>query len=332
MRIILRNISIILVACLLPGLCCAPAHASEAVKLCVQLKWHHQSQFAGFYLAKERGYYAAEGLDLEFVPGGPQVDWQARMREGGCAFGITTVEEIVLARAAGTRVKAVAAIDQISPIVWFALRDSGIWNPRQFKGRRVVLVPTGRLQFLGMLERVGLSPADMDTSHPFSLDMRDLYSRKVEVWSGYHTNLVTKAEDEGHYVTVMHAYDYGVQVYDDVIYASEDFMAGQPEAALGFLRASMRGWMDAIRQPEAAVRASMPYMDGGSAQHEMRLFMRTIPYVHTGEVPIGWMEESVWEEIVALMKRVGMLDDKVKASDVFDMSLLRKLNPGGAAR
>ena len=100
--------------------------------LCIQLKWLHQSQFAGFYVAKEEGLYKAEGLDVEFVEGGPLIDWQERMKDVRCPIGITNPYEIAIARARGVPVKAVAAVDQVSPIVWFALKESGIREPRQF--------------------------------------------------------------------------------------------------------------------------------------------------------------------------------------------------------
>jgi NitT/TauT family transport system substrate-binding protein len=166
-------------------------------ELCVQLKWYHQSQFAGFYLAKEEGLYEREGLQVSFIEGGPQIKWQEKMKDDECPFGITNAYEIVVAKSKQTPINAIAAVAQVSPIVFFALEKSGIRDPRQFKGKKIALVPTGKIHLRGMLKKVGIS---LDEVHlePFSVDMSRLYKGEVDIWSGYITNLVTRAEEEGY--------------------------------------------------------------------------------------------------------------------------------------
>lgn len=293
-------------------------------KLCVQLKWLHQAQFAGFYVAKDEGYYREEALEVEFFEGGPHVRWLERMADPSCPVGITNAHEIIIGVSKGLPVQAIAAIDQVSPIVFFSLRESGIRDPRQFKGKRVALVPTGKLHFLGMMQKVGVDVKDV-VVRPFSFDMTPLYEGQVDVWSGYHTNIVIRAEDEGHSVNVIHPVEYGIQIYDDVIYVRRELAEGSPEVVEGFLRATLKGWSKAVREPEEALEITMRYVKDAEHAHEARLLKRTIPYVHTGEVPVGWMEKSVWEDIAVLARDVGLTEKPVSAGSVFTDRFLKAI-------
>jgi NitT/TauT family transport system substrate-binding protein len=301
-----------------------PAKSLFAKDLCLQLKWFHQAQFAGFYYAEQSGFFSSKGLNIKFVEGGPKVNWQEQFKDTDCQIGITNAYEIVIARSKGIPVKAVAAINQISPIVWFSLKNSGIKNPRQFRGKNVVLVPTGKIQLRGMLKKVGMSETEM-MLQPFSIDMSKLYRGEVDVWSGYHTNLVTKAEVEGYPVNVIHPIDYGVQIYDDVIYATEELIENSPDIVNKFLTASLKGWEEAVKNPAQAVSATLKYMKTPNETHQKGLFRRTIPYVHTGEVPIGWMEKDIWHEICALTQEVGLVDKRLSADEVFTDQFLTEI-------
>jgi len=290
--------------------------------LCVQLKWYHQSQFAGFYVAKEAGLYKSEGLNISFKEGGPHIDWQKQMSNADCPIGITNAYEIVKAKANSIRVKAIATVAQVSPVVWFSLKESGIRDPRQFKGKSIALVPTGKIHLRGMLKKVGVSLDDIQLK-PFSLDLTPLYAKEVDVWSGYVTNLVTKAQQDGYEVNVIHPINYGVQIYDDVIYAREEFIDKSPDVLEKFLRASLNGWAEAIKDTETAVLHTLKYSRSKDRMHEQRLLERSIPYIHTGEVPIGWMEEEIWHEICQLTWDVGLTKQCVLSENMFTDVFLR---------
>ncbi len=303
-----------------------PEKSLFAKDLCLQLKWFHQAQFAGFYFAEQSGLFSSQDLNVKFVEGGPQMNWQEQFKDTHCQIGITNAYEIVIAQSKGIPIKAVAVINQVSPIVWFSLENSGIKNPRQFKGKKVVRVPTGKIQLRGMLKKVGLSEEEI-TFRPFSINMSPLYKGEVDLWSGYHTNLVTKAEEEGHRVNVIHPIDYGVQIYDDVIYARQELIDNSPDIVEKFLTASLKGWEEAIKNPGQAVSFTLQYMKAPNETLQKGLFRRTVPYVHTGEVPIGWMERDIWQEICDLTKEVGLVDKRLSADDVFTDQFLTEIYP-----
>lgn len=290
--------------------------------LCVQLKWYHQSQFAGFYVAKEDGLYEHEKLNVTFVEGGPKIKWQDKLKDVECPVGITNAYEIVVARSLQTPIKAIAAVAQISPVVFFTLEKSGIRDPRQFRAKKVALVPTGKIHLRGMLKKVGILFDEIQLE-PFSVDMSRLYKGEVDIWSGYITNLVTRAEEEGYRVNVIHPINYGIQIYDDVIYAREELIENFPEVVERFLRASLKGWTKAIQNSELAVQHTLKYSKKKNAKHEKGLLLRTMPYIHTGEAPIGWMEKSIWDEICVLTKDIGLINKCVLSYGLYTDKFLR---------
>lgn len=301
------------------------ASAAEPKALCVQLKWTHQAQFAGFYVAKEKGFYRDQGLDVMFKEGGPDVKWQDVMLDKTCPIGITNAQEIVTAASKGAHVRAIAAINQVSPIVWFSLKKSGITGPRQFRGRRIAIVPTGRLQFLGMMRKLKMNPAEIVTV-PFSVDLGSLYRGEADVWSGYHPNLITKAVSDGYEVNIISPSDYGVEIYDDVIYANSELIEKHPETVRAFLKATIQGWQAAIGNTDMAVRAIMSNMKKGDAGVQFSMLSRTIPYVYTGETPIGWMERSSWQEAAGLALEAGLIKTIPPPDAIFTDRFIREIH------
>jgi len=297
-----------------------------AEELCIRLKWFHQAQFAGFYVAKERGYYDHQDLQVRFLEGGPEMDWQKEMKEGPCPLGVVNASDVVIGVSRQSGIKAVAAINQVSPIVWFALSKSGIHDPRQFAGKKVVLVPTGKMQFSAMMDRVGV-PLSRIHVMPFSLDLTPLYTGEIDVWSGYHTNLVTRAERDGYSVQVIHPMDYGVEIYDDVIYARTDLIEKDAGRLTRFLDATLKGWAHVIRNPEDGLEDTMKYTPGEDRAFQAAFLRRMIPYVHTGEVPIGWMEAGRWEETCKMAQSLGLVPQAPSANAVFTDQFLRQLYP-----
>ena len=111
------------------------AQAGESAT--IRLKWFHQAQFAGFYVAKEKGYYQSAGLDIDIQPGGPDFPAIQMVSGGNEQFGVTGADQILLARSKGVPVVALAVIFRRNPFVLFSLAKSGIKAPADFVGKNV---------------------------------------------------------------------------------------------------------------------------------------------------------------------------------------------------
>src|ERR1700757_1830537 len=122
------------VAAVLSGMFTA-AQAEESVTL--RLKWFHQAQFAGFYVAKEKDFYKSAGLNVDIQPGGPDFPAIQMVAGGNEQFGVTGADQILVARDKGVPVVALAVIYRKNPFVLFALTKSGIDKPAKFTGKNI---------------------------------------------------------------------------------------------------------------------------------------------------------------------------------------------------
>ena len=158
---------------------------SGKTKVNVRLKWLHQAQFAGFYVAEKKGYYRAAGMDVALNPGG--VDFPAiQMVSGGAEqFGVAGADQILLAREKGVPVVAIAVLYRKSPFELFSLASSKIKRPQDFSGRKVGVKLGGNeeLAYRAMVRKLGIDPACM-TEVPVKYDMTPLFTGQVDVWAG----------------------------------------------------------------------------------------------------------------------------------------------------
>ena len=122
----------------------------------LQLKWTHQSQFAGFYAADVNGYYTEEGIAVTFIEGGPTIDTHTAVLDRTAQFGITGADRLIVGRAQGNALRGVAVIYRRSPSVYVAAADSGISRPEDFVGQNILAAINAHPVLHAMMTRVGV--------------------------------------------------------------------------------------------------------------------------------------------------------------------------------
>ena len=131
-------------------------------------------------------------------------------------------------------------------------------------------------------------------------------------------------------VNFMYPDNYGIHLYRECIFTTDDYIAEHPEVIAGFLRATLkRGWISAIREPEVAGPLIVKYAPKADVALETRFLAAMLPLINTGEVPIGWMKPEVWAAMADTLERIGYLDTPVDASDVYTMRFLEEIYLGG---
>ena len=225
-----------------------PGKATDAVTL--RLKWLNQAQFGGYYVAKDKGYYAAAGLDVSIQPGGSDFPAIQMVAGGSEQFGVTGADQILIARSKGVPVVAIAVIYRESPFVLFALKKSGITKATEFSGRNVGLKIGGseELIYRSVLKSAGVDKASLHEM-PVKFDLSPLLTGQVDIWPGYVINEVIAAEEKGFDVSVIKPSDYGVRMYADTLFTTERMLKEQPELVKKFVAATVHGWTDAVADP-----------------------------------------------------------------------------------
>lgn len=303
---------------------CAPSTAT-LTPISVQLRWMHNAQFAGFYAADQNGYYADEGLSVTFTEGGPTVDFIQSVLDGTAQFGIANADGLILARAAGKPVRAIATIYRRSPNVFITLDESGIRRPQEFVGKRIRVVPASRPILQAMLAQVGVKPGTY-TEVGVAATLDPLYAGEVDVSSGFITNEVIVAKAAGYRLNLIYPDDYGVHFYADTLFTRDELIATDPDLVMRFVRATLKGWVFAIENPAEAGPMVQHYNPRADAALETVKLTASLPLVNTGEDFIGAMKPEMWAGMERTLRAQAVLTTTVAVDQVYTLDFL----PAGA--
>jgi ABC-type nitrate/sulfonate/bicarbonate transport system substrate-binding protein len=296
---------------------CATARAEEAVTL--RLKWLNQAQFAGFYVAQEKGYYKAEGLDVNIQPGGPDFPAVQMITGGNEQFGVTGADQILIARSKGVPVVALSVIYRRNPFVLFSLAKSGIKGPADYAGKKVGVKIGGNEE---LIYRAVLAKANVDkaslTEIPVKFDITPLLSGAIDVWPGYLINEVLAAKEKGFDVNIVYPSEYGIDLYADTLFTTEKMLKEKPELVKKFVAATLKGWNTAIAAPEEAAKITVKF--GGDKlnyDHELAMMKASIPLLKPDDKPVGFMSEAGWESAQKLLLGAEFQKQPIEVAKAF---------------
>ena len=305
------------------GAGCGGGVGKPADQVSVRLKWAHEAQFAGFYAADQKGFYAEENIAVTQNPGGLEYDEALMVASGQDDFGIVVAEEVLAARGKGIPLVTIAVIYRKNPSVFFTLKESGIKKPVDFIGKKVAVNPDD-FQLPAMMARLGIDMAQFEAVPPdYSMDA--FFAGEVDVWEGYLTSQVLTAREKGYELNIIYPDDYGIHVYGDSIVTTERMIEENPDLVERFLRATLRGWYYAIENPAEAVDMTLQYDPLLDRNHQMRMMETQTPLIHTGEAEIGRMEDSVWQQMHQMLLDGGVLAQPINISEAYTTQFLNKI-------
>jgi NitT/TauT family transport system substrate-binding protein len=301
---------------------CATAYADESVT--VRLKWLNQAQFAGFYVAQEKGYYKAEGLDVNIQPGGPDFPAVQMVTGGNEQFGVTGADQILIARSKSVPVVALAVIYRRNPFVLFSLTKSGIKTPADYIGKQVGVKIGGNeeLIYRAVLAKAGVDKTKLNEI-PVKFDITPLLAGTVDVWPGYLINEVLAAKEKGFDVNVVSPADYGIDLYADTLFTTEKMLKEKPDIVHKFVTATLKGWTSAIAAPEEAAQITVKYGSKLTYDHELAMMKASLPLLQPDAQPVGWMEAANWSAAQKLLVDAGFQKTPVDIGKAFTVEFLK---------
>lgn len=234
----------------------APAFAQDLEEVSLRLKWLPQAQFVGFYIAKAKGYYEDEGLDLTINPGGPNLLTENLVATGADTFGLSGGTDSVFAAIdKGLPITCIGISHQETPFVFVSKADGPVQKIQDFQDASITTWFTGpNYMLFGMLAANGLDPESVNIQ-PQQVSVTPFVDGKVDVvtatrYNEYYT-LMTRVGEENLKKFVPE--DYGVSFPRDTLIVGNEWAAEHPEKVAGFIRASVKGWLDAFADKEAAI-------------------------------------------------------------------------------
>ena len=280
-----------IVSLMLSGLC-ATAHAADSVT--VRLKWFNQAQFAGFYVAQDKGIYKAAGLDVNIQPGGPDFPAIQMVAGGNEQFGVTGADQILIARSKGVPVVALAVIYRRNPFVLFSLAKSGIKTPADFVGKKVGLKIGGNeeLIYRAVLAKAGIDKSQL-TEIPVKFDITPLLTGDIDVWPGYLINEVLAAKEKGFDVNIIYAFRRTASIFTPIRCSPPRRCSRKSRM---WCKTSSpprcKGWNAAMAAPEEAAKITVKYGDKLTYDHELAMMKASVPLLKPDDKPVGSMDDG----------------------------------------
>ncbi len=243
------------------------AAAQEAAS--VRLKWIAQSQFAGLYVAKAKGYYTTEGLNLTINPGGPNLNAESLVASGADTFAVGGgIESSLAARDKKLPIVTLGMLHQRTPVVMVVHEDSSIKTIQDFKGKKITSFFTGLQHTVtAMLQKNGMSPSDYSLTAQ-AVSMTPFINKETDVAMVTLYNELNVLKTRGVKVRIFAPDDYGVSVPRDSLITSEKVIAEKPKMVQGFMNATLRGWKYAIQNQSEAIDIVMAASPGLERGHQ----------------------------------------------------------------
>lgn len=302
------------------------ARAGDMVKVDMQLGWLASNGVLGEVVAKRKGFFADEGVDFSITPGGPNVDGVASVAAGRSALGqLSSSPSLMLARAAGVPVKAIAAGYQKHPFTYFSLKKNPIRTPQDMIGKTIATQPTAFILARAMLAKNNI-PEDKVKLINMGSDMSPLINGQADAVTGWLTNTNALKILGDQRVDLM-LWDTGIQLYANVYFSSDTVIGEHADALAAFVRGAARGWGYAKDHPEEAVDmlvAEYPILSKPSEMDAVPLVIGFSFDQSTKANGWGQMTPGNWQAQIDIYAKLGQFKEAPpKLADVMTLDILK---------
>ena len=308
----LPNLILTLILLLLPS---APAFAQEAdlKKVSFIPQWQPQAQFAGYYMAYEKGFYRQHGLDVRILRGGPDRPPSEMLAQGTADFGTMLLTTGITRRAQGVKLVNIAQLGQRSALMLVAKKAGGINTPQDIHGKKVGLWGEDfQGQPRAFFRKYNLKVTMIPQAATLNLFLRGGVEVASAMWyNEYHTILNAGLNPEE--LTNFFMADHGLNFPGDGIYCLESTVKTHPERCRRFVQASIEGWHYAFAHPEEALNIVMTYVDAANVAtdrvHQKWMLERMQDIIQPAgtNLPMGTLQAQAYEQVVQEMQKDGLI-------------------------
>jgi diguanylate cyclase (GGDEF)-like protein/PAS domain S-box-containing protein len=280
------------------------ANSSEQ-KIRLQLKWFSSFQFAGYYMALEKGFYKEAGLDVTILERDPQINNIEQVVNGQAEYGVAD-SALLLYRAEEKPVRIMASIFQHSPLIFIAHNDSGIVSPYEMKGKRVSYQKgIDDAPLLAMLDQANIVSKDY-TYIPLDFTNMAFIHHKVDVMSAYSSDQPFLMKELNVSITIINPLNYGIDFYGDNLFSTEKELSEHPDRAKRFLEASIRGWHYALENKDETITVLRnKYHAQSSVEHLKYEAQITQNMMMPSMVDIGYTNPQRFYRIAEIYRAMG---------------------------
>jgi NitT/TauT family transport system substrate-binding protein len=308
-------ISLFLVGC--SAVSSSPAEQDREIRLLMSFR--PDVQFAPFYVAIERGYYADEGLDVR-IEHMPENEAVALVGAGEAPFSIASGEQILLSRAQGLPAVYVMAWWQDYPVAVAFPEDSAIRSVSDLAGKQIGipgLFGASYIGFRALIKVADLQETDLQLDSIEYTQVQSLLAGREDAVVVYANNEPIQLEAQGMPVRLFRVADY-VQLASNGLITSEELIDAEPDLVRSMIKATLKGIEDTIEDPEKAFDISTEYVEGLAQADRSVLFQvlqRSTEFWTADR--LGYSEPAAWENMHAILLEMGMLAEALDIERAF---------------
>jgi polar amino acid transport system substrate-binding protein len=279
----------------------------------VQFHWLDQFEFAGFYIAKEKGFYEKEGLAVELKNYQYGMNVVDEVLSGNSTFAVGGSDLIIEVNRKKPLMMLFATF-QSSPLILISTKQSGIQSVKNFSGKRLMITPdaTSSVTFKAMMEKEGVHMSDM-VIQKHSFDVNDLINNKTDLMQSYISNEPYALYQRGIEPVIFDPKKYGFDLYSDIIFTSVDVVSKRYQTVNNFKEATLKGWQYAFEHIEETVDI---VFDKYNSQHKSKdalLYeanaLKKLAY--TEDYPFGYIDIAKIQRMHDAYNILNLVENKV---------------------
>ena len=292
-------------------------YSKDLIKVTIQLSWFDQFQFAGYYMAKEQGFYKDAGLDVQILPFSLGMNIPKMVNDGDVDFAIGR-ENLILEKAKYPKIIALAAIFQATPLVLLTTKDSGIDSFNKFENKKLMRTKDdgSEVSIKAMLASSKIdvkSIAQVEHSH----NIYDLIDKKVDIISAYTSKAPYILQKEQIKYNIFYPKDYGFDMYSDFLITNIDKYNNDYNVVEKFKKASLKGWEYAYNNIEKSVDIIFEKYNTQNISKDELIFeaneLKKLSYLNISR--LGDMKQEKVQRIYDLYNVMGYINSEFKIDD-----------------
>lgn len=281
--------------------------------IAIQLKWKHQFQFAGYYIAKEKGFYEDLNLHVKIKEGNDFCNPVDSVLIGRAQMGIGGTE-LLIQYNQDKPIIALLSIYQHSPLVLICKRDTNIRNIHDIVGKRV-MIENQSAELYAYFSNEGINPNSF-INYPYQADLSLLIKDKVDVISAYITDepyLLNKYNID---YQIFSPQSSGIDFYSDILFTSENFIKNNPKEVDAFIKATKKGWTYALSHFDETIKIIYEKYSQEKELNQLKYeAIESQKLIRNDIVEIGYMYNGRWQHIADTYVKFGMLDKDYKLAN-----------------
>lgn len=307
---------------------------TEAVDF--QIRWLKTVAFAGWWAGIENGYFKDEGIDLNVIAGGPNLDVQQVVAGGGVPIGEGITDRIIRGKIEqDLPFRIIGCLYQKTPAVFMSLGKNGWTEPADLVGKRIGTTSEGVPLIEALLAKAGLPRKDWEFVQS-GFDPSPLVQGEIDFFQGFRTDqgVALELQDmEMNYIT----YDqFGFDPYDAPIFVLEETLEKDRDLLVRFMRASIKGWEWAVANPAKAAELTVEKYGTDELQLEQQKLeskfqVDDVTSADTDEHGLFYTTEQRWQDMIDFLADAGSLPKSIPATDIYTPEIQAEAMDGASS-